>query len=100
MKHGKIAIGGNSNASELFIEPTIIVDVKPEDPVMQSEIFGPILPIINVESAYDAIKFINSRYVNRFAIVLKSYNFTDKLRSHNSRQINFLPYITYKHLHI
>ncbi|TMW41086.1 hypothetical protein DOY81_013835 [Sarcophaga bullata] len=28
---------------------------------MQQEIFGPILPIINVESAYDAIKFINSR---------------------------------------
>lgn len=61
MKHGKIAVGGNYNAEERFIEPTIIVDVKPEDPVMQEEIFGPILPIINVESAYDAIKFINSR---------------------------------------
>ncbi|XP_046810911.1 aldehyde dehydrogenase, dimeric NADP-preferring isoform X3 [Lucilia cuprina] len=61
MKHGKIAIGGNHNAAERFIEPTVIVDVKPEDPVMQSEIFGPILPIINVESAYEAIKFINSR---------------------------------------
>lgn len=61
MKHGKIAIGGNHNAAERFIEPTIIVDVKPEDPVMQQEIFGPILPIVNVESAYDAIKFINSR---------------------------------------
>lgn len=63
MKHGKIAVGGNHNAAERFIEPTIIVDVKPEDPVMQTEIFGPILPIVNVESAYDAIKFINSRYV-------------------------------------
>ncbi|KAM7344321.1 aldehyde dehydrogenase type III isoform 3-T3 [Cochliomyia hominivorax] len=61
MKHGKIAVGGNHYAAERFIEPTIIVDVKPEDPVMQSEIFGPILPIVNVESAYDAIKFINSR---------------------------------------
>ncbi|XP_058987143.1 aldehyde dehydrogenase, dimeric NADP-preferring isoform X2 [Musca domestica] len=61
MKHGKIAVGGSYNANELYIEPTIIVDVKAEDPVMQSEIFGPILPIYNVESAYDAIKFINSR---------------------------------------
>ncbi|XP_059224715.1 aldehyde dehydrogenase, dimeric NADP-preferring isoform X3 [Stomoxys calcitrans] len=61
MKHGTIAVGGNSNANELFIEPTIIVDVKPDDPVMQSEIFGPILPIVSVESAYEAIKFINSR---------------------------------------
>lgn len=61
MKHGQIAVGGNTNAEERFIEPTIIVDAKPEDPVMQEEIFGPILPIVNVESAYDAIKFINSR---------------------------------------
>ncbi|XP_075169944.1 aldehyde dehydrogenase type III isoform X1 [Haematobia irritans] len=61
MKHGTIAIGGKSNANELFIEPTIIVDVKPDDPVMQSEIFGPILPIVSVESAYEAIKFINAR---------------------------------------
>lgn len=61
MKHGTIALGGGYNASERFIEPTIIVDVKPDDPVMESEIFGPILPIMNVENAYEAIKFINSR---------------------------------------
>lgn len=73
MKHGKIAIGGQHNAADLFIEPTIIVDVKPEDPVMQSEIFGPILPIINVDSAFDAIEFINSRY---FKCCLFSFTYT------------------------
>lgn len=61
MKHGTIAVGGGYNAAERFIEPTIITDVKPNDPVMESEIFGPILPIMNVENAYEAIKFINSR---------------------------------------
>jgi acyl-CoA reductase-like NAD-dependent aldehyde dehydrogenase len=29
--------------------------------VMQEEVFGPILPIVNVDNAFDAIKFIKSR---------------------------------------
>lgn len=58
---GKVAIGGKTDADDLWIEPTVLVDVKPTDPVMQEEIFGPILPILEVESAYEAIQFINSR---------------------------------------
>ncbi|CAD7077118.1 unnamed protein product [Hermetia illucens] len=61
LKSGTIATGGRYDASERYIEPTILIDVKPDDPVMKEEIFGPILPIINVESAFDAIKFINAR---------------------------------------
>lgn len=61
--NGKIAVGGNTDPSQKYIQPTILVNVKPTDPIMQEEIFGPILPIINVENAYDAIKFINDRYV-------------------------------------
>ncbi|XP_018783104.1 PREDICTED: aldehyde dehydrogenase, dimeric NADP-preferring isoform X1 [Bactrocera latifrons] len=61
MKSGKVAVGGNYDASERFIEPTILTDVKADDPIMQEEIFGPLLPIFTVENAYDAIKFINSR---------------------------------------
>ncbi|XP_002060993.3 aldehyde dehydrogenase family 3 member B1 isoform X2 [Drosophila willistoni] len=61
MKSGRVALGGKYDASERFIEPTILVDVKPTDPVMEEEIFGPVLPIFTVENAYDAIKFINAR---------------------------------------
>jgi len=64
MKSGRVAVGGNYDASERFIEPTILVDVKETDPIMEEEIFGPILPIFNVESAYEAIKFINNRYAS------------------------------------
>lgn len=63
LKSGNIAIGGETNSDERYIAPTVLTDVKPTDPVMQEEIFGPILPILNVESAFEAIKFINSRYV-------------------------------------
>ena len=58
---GTIALGGNSDASDLRIQPTVIVDPDPDEPLMKNEVFGPILPVISVESLYDAIQFINSR---------------------------------------
>lgn len=57
----KIAVGGRTNSDSNFIEPTILINVSPNDLVMQEEIFGPILPIVNVEDVFEAIKFINAR---------------------------------------
>ena len=39
----------------------MLSDVDPTDPVMQEEIFGPILPFINVDSPDEAVDFINDR---------------------------------------
>ncbi|XP_031367358.1 aldehyde dehydrogenase family 3 member B1 isoform X3 [Apis dorsata] len=61
LNNGRIVIGGDCDPNEKYISPTILVDIKSTDPVMQDEIFGPILPIINVNNAYEAIKFINNR---------------------------------------
>ncbi|XP_033227379.1 aldehyde dehydrogenase, dimeric NADP-preferring isoform X2 [Belonocnema kinseyi] len=61
LSNGTVAVGGKTDPSEKYIEPTILVDVKPSDPVMQEEIFGPILPIVNINNAYEAIRFINDR---------------------------------------
>lgn len=41
--------------------PTILVDVDPQSPVMQEEIFGPVMPIVCVRSLEEAIQFINQR---------------------------------------
>lgn len=41
--------------------PTILTDVDPQSPVMQEEIFGPVLPIVTVRSLDEAIHFINQR---------------------------------------
>ncbi|XP_044895564.1 aldehyde dehydrogenase family 3 member B1 isoform X4 [Felis catus] len=58
---GRVAIGGQSDESERYIAPTVLVDVEETEPVMQEEIFGPILPIVNVRSLDEAIDFINRR---------------------------------------
>lgn len=58
---GKVVTGGRSDAATLRIEPTVIVDPAPTDPVMSEEIFGPILPVLAVESLDQAVDFVNSR---------------------------------------
>lgn len=57
-------IGGDfrlDNLNNYYIEPTIVVCSSFAEPLMQSEIFGPILPIVPVSSEFDAISLINSR---------------------------------------
>ncbi|XP_018564879.1 aldehyde dehydrogenase, dimeric NADP-preferring-like [Anoplophora glabripennis] len=61
LRNQKPAIGGQSDPHNLFIEPTVLVEVSPMDPVMQEEIFGPILPIVNIRNMDEAIDFINDR---------------------------------------
>ena len=58
---GDVVIGGGSDASKISIQPTVVVDPDPAEPLMTDEIFGPILPIMTVESLDDAIGFVNSR---------------------------------------
>ncbi|MGW2490856.1 aldehyde dehydrogenase family protein [Streptomyces sp. NPDC001606] len=58
---GRIAVGGASERSAKYIAPTVLADVDPKAPVMQEEIFGPILPIVTVAGLDEAIAFINDR---------------------------------------
>ncbi|MBI2966720.1 MAG: aldehyde dehydrogenase [Bacteroidetes bacterium] len=56
---GDIITGGLTDASQRYIAPTIIDNVKPGDKVMQEEIFGPVMPLIEYEKTEEAIAFIN-----------------------------------------
>jgi aldehyde dehydrogenase (NAD+) len=58
---GKVVTGGRSDAATLRIEPTVILDPSPADPVMAGEIFGPLLPVLAVESLDHAVDFVNCR---------------------------------------
>lgn len=61
MKNGDIVIGGEHDESIKYIAPTVITDVKITDPIMQEEIFGPLLPVITVEGPDEAVDIINSK---------------------------------------
>lgn len=50
LNSGRTAWGGRIDPARLRIEPTILVDVTGEDPVMREEIFGPILPVLTYEN--------------------------------------------------
>jgi aldehyde dehydrogenase (NAD+) len=46
MENGQVITGGRVNYDNCYVDPTIITNVNPDDPVMQEEIFGPVLPVI------------------------------------------------------
>lgn len=54
-------IGGGTDADNRFVEPTVLVDVSPDSPIMQQEIFGPVLPVITFRDIDFCIDFIRSR---------------------------------------
>jgi len=46
IKDATIISGGKTDPENCYVEPTVITDVSPDDPVMKEEIFGPVLPVI------------------------------------------------------
>jgi aldehyde dehydrogenase (NAD+) len=58
LEKSNIILGGKSIREELYIEPTFVDDVSIEHPVMQEEIFGPILPIVTYTKHDDALSII------------------------------------------
>lgn len=57
---GEVAIGGRVDADDRYLEPTVLTGVSPGDPVMQEEIFGPILPVLRVDDLDAAIAHIRA----------------------------------------
>jgi len=58
---GRVVTGGDRDRAAKYIAPTVLADVAPQSPVMQEEIFGPILPIVTVPGLDEAIGYINER---------------------------------------
>jgi aldehyde dehydrogenase (NAD+) len=58
---GQVIFGGETVASERYIAPTVLSDVRLDSRLMTEEIFGPLLPIIPVGDVQAAVRFITSR---------------------------------------
>ena len=61
LSDGKILHGGDRDANALFLAPTLLGEVSPLSPVMQEEIFGPILPIVEFEDLDNALSLLRNR---------------------------------------
>lgn len=70
---GKVLMGGQYNAEKLFFAPTIITDVDMEAPIMQEEIFGPLLPVFFWSHENEVYEIIN-RHKNPLALYVFSGN--------------------------
>ncbi|XP_075568385.1 aldehyde dehydrogenase family 3 member B1-like [Pelecanus crispus] len=76
LRSGRVVIGGQTDEKERYIAPTVLVDLQPSDPIMQEEIFGPILPIVIVANMDEAIDFIRSR---EQPLVVYAFSSNDKV---------------------
>ena len=61
MRDGKVVHGGQHDVKDLFIAPTILADVPPSAAVMQEEIFGPILPVLEFDRLDEALAMLRDR---------------------------------------
>jgi aldehyde dehydrogenase (NAD+) len=71
LKDQNIVFGGEHDVSKKFIAPTIVLNPSPDSPLMQEEIFGPIIPIVSFNGRSDMLAFIRQR-----AKPLAAYVFT------------------------
>ncbi len=57
----RIEIGGESDASDLYLAPTLLSGVDLTSPIMADEIFGPVLPVLTFQSIDEAIAVVRAR---------------------------------------
>ncbi len=63
LQQGQILAGGQSNIAERYIAPTILHVTDLEAPVMQEEIFGPVLPVIAWKEQHEVVELVRrNRY--------------------------------------
>lgn len=60
IESGHTAIGGQSDAADKYIAPTVLTDVADDSAIMREEIFGPVLPIVRAENLEEAIAVIRA----------------------------------------
>lgn len=59
LSFGQVAFGADFDEKNLYFSPTILTDVQMDSPLMQEEIFGPLLPVIDFYDTEDLIHKIS-----------------------------------------
>jgi aldehyde dehydrogenase (NAD+) len=57
----RIEVGGDRDALERYVAPTILSGVSRESAVMREEIFGPVLPVLTYQRITEVVEFLQRR---------------------------------------
>ena len=60
IRSGRILYGGTVDREQRYVAPTLLDEVSPESPLMQEEIFGPLLPVLEFSERDEAVRFVNA----------------------------------------
>ncbi|KAG8949956.1 hypothetical protein FRC00_007906 [Tulasnella sp. 408] len=91
---GKVVLGGECVREELFIAPTVVKDCTGDDSLLADEIFGPILPIVPVDSTEEALAFVNAR---EHPLALMAFSNDVKYREYNGKSLGYYGFETFSH---
>lgn len=58
---GEVVCGGDHQVESRYLAPTVLTEVRLDSPLMQEEIFGPLLPVIPVDDVEAALRFVAAR---------------------------------------
>jgi aldehyde dehydrogenase (NAD+) len=61
LRQGRVVVGGQYHAPDRYLAPTLLVDVPEDSPVMQEEIFGPVLPLLPFDNFNDLLQTLRTR---------------------------------------
>ncbi|MBP1969679.1 aldehyde dehydrogenase (NAD+) [Virgibacillus natechei] len=86
LSNGTTLHGGNTDRDSLKIEPTILDKISWEDPIMENEIFGPILPVLTFTNVEDAAAIIKTR---EKPLALYYFGETDKMQEQIMQYLSF-----------
>lgn len=59
LNNGETFLGGKTEPDKLTIEPTVLTNVSWDEPIMEDEIFGPILPVLEYDNLSDVMEAIH-----------------------------------------
>jgi aldehyde dehydrogenase (NAD+) len=85
LKDGEIIIGGKTDEDTRYIAPTMIEISSLEHPLMNDEIFGPILPVLTIQSIDEAISIVK-QFEKPLALYVFSDNYSTQQKCMNSLQ--------------
>jgi len=86
IKQGKIREGGEYDLSFKYISPTILDEINLDDDIMNEEIFGPILPVLDYEDISEVEEIVN---LNHYPLALYLFTKDKNLEEYIIQNIRF-----------